>query len=117
MFTYQMGSLPRPKIHARLAEIHRQELRMDVGDMQERDVAEGRCFVEPLGRLGVARGRPECGARRGGEGEQLDEFAPAQPGYWLTGEAGSSSRPTRSLICSLVSVPECPSRGICEQAL
>jgi hypothetical protein len=26
--------------------------------------------------------------------------------YWLTGEAGSSSRPTRSLICSSVSVPE-----------
>ena len=90
---------------------------MHVSDMQQRDVAEGRCFVEPLGRLGVARGRPECGARRGGESEQLEEFAPAQPGYWLTGEAGSSSRPTRSLICSLVSVPECPSRGICEQAL
>ena len=102
----------------RLAEIHRQELRMHVGDVQERDVAERRRIVE-LGR-GLRRGSPRA-ARLAPAATASSETPRGSSRrcncYWLTGEAGSSSSPTRSLICCSVSVPEWPRRGICEQTL
>src|SRR5467141_2195244 len=116
MFAYQMRSLSRPKIHARLAKIHRQQLPVDIREMQQRDIAERRYVVE-LGRgLRLARPGPQAGARRGGQGQEPEEFAPLQ-NYWFTGESGSSSSATRSLICSALSVPESPRRGICEHRL
>src|SRR2546422_10644044 len=116
MFTYQMGSLSRPKIHARLAEIHRQQLPVDIGEMQQRDIAERRYVVE-LGRgLRLARSRPQAGARRGGQGEEPEKFAAPQ-NYWFPGQSASRSSAASHLICSSVSVPESPSRGICEQRL
>src|SRR2546422_11547314 len=85
MFTYQMGSLSRPKIHARLAEIHRQQLPVDIGEMQQRDIAERRYVVE-LGRgLRLARPGPQAGARRGGQGEEPEKFATPQ-NYWRSEE-------------------------------
>ena len=116
MFTYQMGSLSRTKIHARLAEIHRQQLSVDIGEMQQRDIAERRHVVELGSGLRLARRGPQAGARRGGQGEEPEKFATPQ-NYWFTGESASRSSATRSLIWSSVSVPESPSRGICEQRL
>ena len=116
MFTYQMGCLSRAKIHARLAEIHRQQLPVDIREMQEGNVAERRHVVELGSGLRLARSRPQAGARRGGQGEEPEEVATLQ-NYRFTGESGSRSSATRSLICSSVSVPESPSRGICEQRL
>ena len=116
MFTYQMGSLSSPEIHARLAEIHRQQLPVDIGEMQEGNVAERRHVVELGSGLRLARSRPQAGARGGGQGEKPEKFATLQ-NYWFTGESASRSSATRSLICSSVSVPESPSRGICEQRL
>src|SRR6266851_1967253 len=111
MLTYQMGCLSRPKIQARLAEIHRQQLPVDVREMQEGNVAEKRHVVEPDSGLRRARRGPQPGVRRGGQGEEPEEFAALQ-NYLFTGESGSRSSATRSLICSSVSVPESPSRGI-----
>src|SRR5213592_3114569 len=111
MFTYQMGSLSSPEIHARLAEIHRQQLPVDIREMQEGNIAERRHVVELGSGLRLARSRPQAGARRGGQGEEPEKFATLQS-YRFTGESAS-----RSLICSSVSVPESPSRGICEQRL
>src|SRR3989454_4700013 len=78
MFTYQMGCLSRAKIHARLAEIHRQQLPVDIGEMQQRDVAERRYVVELGSGLRLARSRPQAGARRGGQGEEPEKFATLQ---------------------------------------
>ncbi len=64
-----------PDIEARLAEIGRQQLRMRVGDVQQRNVAEGRQLVELVGGLGRAGARAQARARGGGEGEQAQEFA------------------------------------------
>src|SRR2546425_7538867 len=116
MFTYQVRSLSGPKIHARLAEIHRQQLPVDIGEMQEGNVAERRHVVEPGGGLRSARRGPQPGVRRGGQGQEPEKFATLQ-NYRFTGESASRSSATRSLICSSVSVPESPSRGICEQRL
>src|SRR5690242_2231300 len=58
--------------------MHWQELPVHVGDMQERDVAEGRRVVELSGRLRVALPRTQAGARRGGERKQAEEAAAAQ---------------------------------------
>ena len=78
MFTYQMGSLSRPKIHARLAEIHRQQLPVDIREMQEGNVAERRHVVKLGSGLRLARSRPQAGARRGGQGEEPEKFAAPQ---------------------------------------
>src|SRR5437773_2452841 len=76
-----------------------------------------RRFIVELGSgLRLARSRPQAGARGGGQGEKPEKFATLQ-NYWFTGESASRSSATRSLICSSVSVPESPSRGICEQRL
>src|SRR2546425_12516153 len=104
MFTYQMGSLSRPKIHARLAEIHRQQLPVDIGEMQQRDIAERRYVVE-LGRgLRLARPRPQAGARPGGPGGETEKIA-TPPNYWFTGESASGSSATRFLSLRSVTAP------------
>jgi hypothetical protein len=41
-FSDQVRRLAVAYVGARLAEVHRQELRVHVGDVQQRDVAEGR---------------------------------------------------------------------------
>src|SRR4051812_35967046 len=56
-------------VDARLAEIRRQELRMYIREMQQRDVAECRQLVELVGRLREARAGAQRGAARRGEGE------------------------------------------------
>ena len=78
MFAYQMGSLSRPKIHARLAEIHRQQLPVDIREMQEGNVAEKRHVVELGSGLRLARPGPQAGARRGGQSEEPEKFAALQ---------------------------------------
>ncbi len=62
----------------RLAEVHRQELRVRVGDVQQRDVAERRHVVQLGGGLREARARAQRGARQGGDAKQLQEFSAAQ---------------------------------------
>jgi hypothetical protein len=109
----------------RLAEVHRHQLRVAVGDVQQMDVAKARHIVEPPAVAG--RERPaiierHAGSRR--DGERMKEFAAAHRhairlpdganavrrsanrcDQLLTGEAGSSSSATRSLICASVSTP------------
>src|SRR3982074_1136305 len=99
MFAYQMGSLSRSKIHARLAKIHRQQLPVDIREMQQRDIAKRRYVVARARGVRRRRPGPQAGPRRGGQGQEPEEFAPLQ-NYWFTGESGSSSSATRSLICS-----------------
>ena len=65
-------------VYARLAEVDRKELRMHIGDMQQGHVAEGRELIELIGRLRVARSRPQRGARGGGESQEPEEGAPLQ---------------------------------------
>src|SRR5258707_248817 len=50
------------QVHARLAEMARQELRMTIGHVQQAHVAEARHVVE----VGVGRERPARSHRRGG---------------------------------------------------
>ena len=57
-------------VYARLAEVDRKELRMHIGDVQQGHVAEGRELIELIGRLRVARSRPQRGARGGGESQE-----------------------------------------------
>ena len=72
-------------------------------------------FDEPIRRVGQQhRFGPQ---QRREAGEPRGEIPERRSGYWFTGEAGSSSSATRSLICSAVSVPETPKRGICEHRL
>src|SRR5207237_9307524 len=66
------------EVDARLAKMKRQKLRVHIGDVQERDVAEARQVVELGGRLCLAQARPERGAGRRSAGEQAEELAPAQ---------------------------------------
>src|SRR5687767_3459916 len=69
---------PEEFLAARLTEIGRQELRVDVGNVQQRNVAEGRDPIQLVGRLRLARSRPQACSRRGGEGEKLEKFAALQ---------------------------------------
>jgi hypothetical protein len=86
----QVRRLAVADVDARLAEIHRQELRMHVGDVQQAHIAEARHFVQLVCR---AQGR-DAGTQRaaggGGESEEAEKLPALQPAYWLTGEAGSS---------------------------
>src|SRR2546422_10673734 len=94
----------------RLAEIHRQQLSVDIREMQQRDIAERRYVVE-LGRgLRLARPRPQAGARRGGPGGGPGKIATPQK-YWVTRGAGSGSSGARSLIWCSVSVAGKPRPG------
>ena len=56
-----------PEIDARLTEIHRQQLRMHVGDVQQRHIAEGRQIVERLARPRLGGVGPQARARRCGQ--------------------------------------------------
>jgi hypothetical protein len=62
------------EIHARLAEIDGPELRVRVGHVQERYVAERRHLVELVGGLRRARAGTQARARRRGEAQQPEEF-------------------------------------------
>ena len=112
-------------VHARLPEPGRTELGVRVGDVQQRDVAEPRHAVERIAaRLCECLGRVEREPGGGAGGEDFEELsavhragAAASRGYLLTGEPGSSSNATRSLICCSLSAPPWPKRGICEQRL
>jgi hypothetical protein len=69
-----------PEVHARLAKAHRHELRVAVGHVQQRHVAEGRQVVQAALRdlrvgLGVAAERQACGR---GHAEQVDELPAGQ---------------------------------------
>src|SRR2546428_13504681 len=98
MFTYQMGGLSRTKIHARLAEIHRQQLPVDIGEMQQRNIAARRYVVE-LGRgLRLARSRPQAGPRRRGQGKEPEKIAEPQH-YGSTGRSAARRSETRPLTC------------------
>ena len=55
---YQVRRMPVADVDVRLAEMDRQELRMHIGDVHERDIAEGRNVVELGGRLRETRARP-----------------------------------------------------------
>ena len=69
-------AVPRPadaEIDARLAEMDRKKLRMTIGEMQQRDVAEARQVVERRSLRRGARIQRESG--RGGGSEGLQEFA------------------------------------------
>ena len=68
------GGLPNPEIHAGLAKIRRQELRVDVGEVQQGDVAERWDIVELGGRLGRARARAQRRTCRSGKREQAQKF-------------------------------------------
>ena len=73
-----MRSLSRPKIHARLAEIHRQQLPVYIREMQQRDIAERRYVVELGSGLRLACPGPQAGTRGGGQGEEPEKFATLQ---------------------------------------
>src|SRR6267142_2441467 len=64
MLADQMGGLPIAQIHAGLAEIDWQELRVDVGNMKQGNITERRQLIELGGLLGLARARPQARARR-----------------------------------------------------
>ena len=75
---YQVGRpaprLPGAEVDARLAEMDRQELRVDISDVQQRKVAESRNIVELGSALRVARARSQRRARRSGEREEPEEI-------------------------------------------
>src|SRR5689334_20656560 len=72
------GRCPDANVHRGLAEPDRRELRMRVGEVQQRDVAERRQVVELAGRLRRAELRPERRARRRRGGENLEEISALQ---------------------------------------
>ena len=105
------GGLPRhardAEIDVRLAELDRQQLRVAVGEMQQVHVAEARQVVEARrvlrasapgelrqGQAAAAASRPSHAGTRAGSRADAAR-------YLLTGEFGSSSSATRSLICCL----------------
>jgi hypothetical protein len=56
--------------------MHRQELRVTVGEVQQRDFADGTAeIVQPLRRFsGEALARLQRQTRRGGDGERFEKF-------------------------------------------
>jgi len=72
------GGRPGSDVYAWLAEIGWQKLRVDVGEVQQRNVAEWRHVVEFGAGLGIARSGAQRRARGGGEGEEAEEFPPLQ---------------------------------------
>src|SRR6267142_1916401 len=99
------------EIDVRFAEPHRQQLSVAIGEVQQRYVPERRQVVESF--VLRTRSQRKTGRRRGGEG--LQELATRQR-HLLTGDSGSSRSATRCVICSSVSTPLWPKRGMLEQA-
>src|SRR5207237_10419346 len=64
------------QVRARLAEMHRQELRVAIGHVQQARVAETRNVVELFALRTRRAYRPPCRAR---DREGLQELAPVQP--------------------------------------
>ena len=100
------GGSAHADVHARLAEVQRQQLGVTVGEMEKADVAEPRQIVHPCIPLAGQRGAAiERQAPGGGDREEVEEFAArhATTGacLFLVDRAGRSSRnATRSAICS-----------------
>ena len=137
MFADQMRRLPGRRADAqverRLAVEHRQQLRVAVGEVQQAHVAERRDAVVER-RAGGQVERPRIAHRQsggGGRGDGMEEFAAVHGGkllvdpgrrgrpefHLLTGESGSISSATRSLICCSERIWLWPKRGMFEQAL
>ena len=116
---HQMGRPPghgaHPQIDVGFAVMDGGELGVAIGQVQQRDRAEGRRIIEVgrrLFRMGeAARQRQSSGA---GGAEDLKEFAPV---HLLTGDWGSSNSDIRWRICCSVRMPIWPPRGMFEQAL
>jgi hypothetical protein len=70
--------------------MHRQKLRVHVGNVQQAHIAERRWFVELVRRMHGRHAGTQRAAGGGGEGEEAEKLPALQPAYWLTGEAGSS---------------------------
>src|SRR5207253_951607 len=106
------------EVHARLAKMHRQQLRVAVRHVQQRHVAETRQLVHRFaGRGGVCIGPASQSHPGDGAGPQhLEEIALRQA-HLLTGELGSSSKAITSRIWASVRLPMWPARGMLEQAL
>src|SRR5688572_19429738 len=68
------------EIEARLAEVHGHQLRVDVRDVQQRDIAEWRHLVQLRGGLRGAGARTKRRPRHAGDSEELEEFAALQLG-------------------------------------
>ena len=66
---------PHAEVHARLAEVDRPQLRVRVGHVQQRQVAERGDFVERVGSLCLARAGAQAGTRGRGEREEAKEFS------------------------------------------
>ena len=66
----EMRRMAIADVYVGLAEVDRQELRVHIGDVQQRNVAEGRELIELIRRLRVARSRPQRGSRGGGESQE-----------------------------------------------
>ena len=64
------GHRPDPEIDARLAEKHRQQLRMGVGNVQDARIAEALELVDLLGRTREPR-HASCERGSAGEGEEV----------------------------------------------
>ena len=73
-FAHQVRRASIADVDARLAEMHWQELRMHVGDVHQRNVAEGGELVQLVGGPGLRKAQA-CGAHAG-EGHRPHEFAP-----------------------------------------
>ena len=69
-------------VHVRLTEIDRPQLRVTVGDVQQRHIAEGGRVIERFRRLlgpGEIEGQRHAG--RAGGREKVQEFAPVHSGF------------------------------------
>ena len=86
---------PHADVHARLAEVQRQQLGVTVGEVQKADVAEARQIVQPGIALAGQRGAPiERQAAGGGDREEVEEFA---AGHRWDGHLTRTDAPTPTL--------------------
>ncbi len=120
------------QVDAGLAKVDGKELRVRVGDVQQAHVAERPHGVVERGagsevlRKNAFEREPRCGSSRkrlqklpSPHWKTSDGGGPARPArfYLLTGDSGSVSSATRSLICASVRTFMCPKRGMLEHAL
>jgi hypothetical protein len=93
----RLQPLADTEIHRGLAEVHRQQLRMAIGEVQQVHIAARRQVVQAGEGLASRPARGAAGQRGGhrGSGQHAQEFAPVQAHGFagagrLTGEAGSN---------------------------
>ena len=84
-FTHEVRRTPgrfgNADIHARLAEVHWQQLRVRIGHVQQRNIAERRQIVELAGSLRRGCTRAQACPRRRGEGQEPEKLASLHGGY------------------------------------